>query len=95
MHLTFKDIPEAAHKYIVNGRTPLEWMIDRYQVKTDKASGIVNDPNKYSEDPLYIPNLIRRLITVSVETVRIINNMPLISEIDCTDTMPEMWKLEV
>ena len=93
--LTFKDIPEAAHKYIVNGRTPLEWMIDRYQVKTDKASGIVNDPNKYSEDPLYIPNLIRRLITVSVETVRIINNMPLISEIDCTDTMPEMWKLEV
>ena len=67
--LTFKGVPEAAHRYIVNGRSPLEWMIDRYQVKTDAASGIVNDPNKYSDDPLYIVNLIRRLVTVSVETI--------------------------
>ena len=93
-NLTFKGIPEDAHRYVINGRTPLEWMIDRYQVKTDKASGIVNDPNEYSDDPLYIPNLVRRLVTVSIETMKVIDNMPKIAEIECKESMPDAWKVQ-
>ena len=92
-NLTFKGIPDIAHRYVVNGRSPLEWMIDRYQVKTDKASGIVNDPNLYSDDPLYIVNLIRRLVTVSVETMKIIDAMTAINEIDCYIDFPDAWKV--
>lgn len=90
--LSFKGIPEAAHRYVVNGRSPLEWMIDRYQVKTDPASGITNDPNSYSDDPLYIANLIRRLVTVSVETMRIVDSLAKINEKDCYDSFPYTWK---
>lgn len=93
-NLTFKGIPEIAHRYVVNGRSPLEWMIDRYQVKTDKASGIVNDPNLYSEDPLYIVNLIRRLVTVSVETMKIVDAMSAINEKDCYVDFPDAWKVQ-
>lgn len=93
-NLTFKGIPEIAHRYVVNGRSPLEWMIDRYQVKTDKASGIVNDPNLYSDDPLYIVNLIRRLVTVSVETMKIIDAMAAINEKDCYIDFPNAWKAQ-
>ena len=92
--LTFKDIPEAAHRYIVNGRSPLEWMIDRYQMKTDSASGIVNDPNLYSNDPLYIANLVRRLVTVSVETMKIVDSLTSIDEKDCYIEFPEAWKTQ-
>ncbi len=92
--LTFKDIPEIAHRYVVNGRSPLEWVVDRYQVKTDKASGIVNDPNQYSDDPLYIVNLIRRLVTVSVETMKIVDAMSAINEKDCYIDFPDMWKVQ-
>ena len=81
-NLTFKKIPEEADRYVVNGRTPLEWMIDRYQVKTDNDSGIVNDPNEYSEDLHYIPHLILRLVTVSVETTRIVEHMPELAEME-------------
>ena len=82
-NLMLKDIPDLAHDYVVNGRSPLEWMIDRYQVKTDKDSGIVNDPNQYSEDPRYISDLVMRLVTVSVETMKIVNSLPKINEKDC------------
>lgn len=90
--LTFKDIPDIAHRYVVNGRTPLEWMIERYQVKTNPASGIVNDPNTYSDDPLYIANLIRRLVTVSAETMKIVDSFIRIKEKDCSDYFPFIWK---
>lgn len=93
-NLTFRGIPEVAHRYVVNGRSPLEWVIDRYQVKTDKASGIVNDPNLYSDDPHYITDLIRRLVTVSVETVKIIENMKKLDEKDCSIEFPDAWKVE-
>lgn len=92
-NLTFKGIPTLAHEYVINGRTPLEWMIDRYQVKADKASGIINDPNMYSEDPHYIADLICRLVTVSVETMKIVNGLVKINELDCSEEMPEMWKV--
>lgn len=93
-NLTFKDIPDIAYRYVVNGRSPLEWIIDRYQVKTDAASGIINDPNLYSEDPLYIANLIRRLVTVSVDTVKIIDSMVNIDEKDCYLDFPEAWRVQ-
>lgn len=78
-YVTLSDIPEEAHRYQVNGRSALEWLIDRYQVKTDKASGIVNDPNAWGEehgDPRYIVDLVARIVRVSVETVRIVENLP-------------------
>lgn len=90
--LTFKGIPDLAHRYVVNGRSPLEWMIDRYQVKTDPASGITNDPNTYSSDPLYIINLVQRLVTVSVETMKIVDAMTSINEKDCYADFPDVWK---
>ncbi|HET9028271.1 MAG TPA: type ISP restriction/modification enzyme [Trueperaceae bacterium] len=79
-HITISDIPDEAHGYVVNGRTPIEWLIDRYQVTTDKKSGIKNDPNEWSDDPCYILDLIQRVITVSVETVRIVNSLPPLGE---------------
>ena len=60
-HLTLAEVPGRAFEYEVNGRPAIEWIIDRYQVRTDKDSGIVNDPNTYSEDPRYIVDLLRRM----------------------------------
>ena len=69
-------IPEDAHRYVVNGRSPLEWFIDRYYIKTDSDSGIVNDPNGWFEDPRDLVRAIKRIVHVSVESVRIIDNLP-------------------
>lgn len=78
-HLTLKGIPEEAYEYQVNGRSALEWVIDRYQVKTDKKSLITNDPNDYCRavnDPRYIVDLIKRLVTVSLETQKLVGTLP-------------------
>ena len=93
-NLTIKDIPEAAQRYVVNGRSPLEWVIDRYQVKTDKASGITNDPNDYSDDPRYIVNLIESLVRVSMETMEIVDNLPALNEKPQPANWPFAWKAE-
>ena len=69
-------IPHEAHQYEVNGRTPLGWFIDRYRVKQDSHSGIVNDPNGWFEDPRDLITAIRRIVHVSVETTRIIGGLP-------------------
>ena len=69
-------IPAAAHRYHVNGRTPLEWFIDRYRIKQDKESGIVNDPNGWFDDPRDLIAAIRRVVHVSVESARIIEGPP-------------------
>jgi len=78
--ITIKDIPMEAYDYVVNGRSALEWVIDRQQVKTDKASGIVNDPNDWATEtmnnPKYPLELFLRIITVSLETVQFVNNLP-------------------
>ena len=75
--LTLRGIPEEAYHYQVNGSSPIEWAIDRYQVRTDKASGIVNDPNLWAPDnPRYIPDLIKRLITLSINSLNLINALP-------------------
>lgn len=78
-HITLGDIPAEAHEYMLGSRSALEWLIDRYQVKTDKASGIVNDPNDWARehnDPRYIIDLVKRVTRVSVETVRIVKTLP-------------------
>ena len=93
-NLTFTDIPEAANDYKVNGRSPLEWLIDRYQVKTDNASGIVNDPNDYSEDHAYISGLIPRLVTVAMETQSIISLLPPLNELEQPANWPFAWQTE-
>ncbi|GAA2109412.1 hypothetical protein GCM10009841_30710 [Microlunatus panaciterrae] len=77
--VTLTGIPDEAHRYLLGSRTALEWLIDRYQVKTDNASGIVNDPDDWCDehnDPRYIVDLIKRVTTVSVETVRMIESLP-------------------
>lgn len=78
-HVTLTGIPEEAHEYQLGSRSALEWIIDRYYIKTDKASGIVNDPNAWSRevgDPRYIVDLVKRVVTVSVETMQIVASLP-------------------
>ena len=75
-NITISNIPEKAYQYIVNGKSAIEWIIDQYRVKTDKKSGITDDPNEYSDDPKYIFNLLLRIINVSVQTVDLINQLP-------------------
>lgn len=78
-HVTLGDIPADAHRYMLGSRSALEWLIDRYQVKTDKASGIVNDPNDWGrehDDPRYIVDLVKRVTRVSVETMKIVDALP-------------------
>jgi len=74
--ITVRNIPEKAYEYMVNGRSAIEWIIDQYQVKTDRKSGITEDPNEYSEDPKYIFNLLLSIINVSVQTVDLVNSLP-------------------
>ena len=73
--LTLTNIPPQVFDYRLGNRSALEWVIDQYRVKTDKRSGIVNDPNRADEAD-YIVNLIQRVVTVSVETVKIVKGLP-------------------
>ncbi len=73
--LTLDGIPAKAFDYRLGNRSALEWVIDQYRVKTDKRSGIVNDPNR-ADDPEYIVRLIGKVITVSLETVKIVEGLP-------------------
>jgi predicted helicase len=77
--ITLGGIPEAAYRYMLGSRSAVEWIIDRYQVKADKASGIVNDPNDWSKevsDPRYIIDLLARIVTVSLETMKLVDALP-------------------
>ena len=73
--LTLDGIPAKAFDYRLGNRSALEWIIDQYRVKTDKRSGIVNDPNR-DDDPQYIVKLIAKVTTVSLETVGIVDSLP-------------------
>ncbi len=74
--LTLAGLPPGVFDYKLGNRSALEWIIDRYQVNVDKRSGIVNDPNQYSDDPRYIVKLIGQVVHVSVETVKIVAGLP-------------------
>ena len=80
-HLTLSGIPIETYDYVVNGRPALEWIMERYQFSLDKDSGIVNDPNDWSDDPQYIVNLVKRIVRVSVETVKIVKALPNLREL--------------
>ena len=77
---TLCNIPEEAYDYIVNGKPALEWVMERQSVKTDKASGIVNDANDWAietmNNPRYPMELFLRVVTVSLETMRIVRALP-------------------
>ena len=77
-HVTLSGIPEEAYRYEVNGRSAIGWILDRYQVKMDKASGILNDPNLWSNDPRYIVDLLARIVRVSIDTVAILDSLPVL-----------------
>ena len=80
-HLTLRDIPLEAYEYIVNGKSALDWIMERYAITTDKPSGIVNDPNHWSDDPRYIVDLVKRIVRVSIESVRLVKSLPPLKEV--------------
>ena len=76
-YFTLGNIPPDVHRYVVNGRTPLEWLIDRYHIKTDKDSGIVHDPNKWFEETGdNIVSMIKRITHTSIGSARVIDTLP-------------------
>jgi predicted helicase len=79
-HVTLSGIPLGTYDYIVNGKPALEWIMERYQVTTDKDSGIKNDPNEWSANPRYIVDLVKRIVRVSLETVKIVSGLPALQE---------------
>ena len=72
--LTLTGIPQECFNYRLGNRSALEWVIDQYQVSTDARSGIVSDPNR-EDDEQYIVRLIGKVVTVSVETVKLVEEL--------------------
>jgi len=79
-HITVRGIPAKAYDYVVNGRSAIDWVIERQCVKTDKDSGIVSDANRYATEtlnnPRYPLELLLRVITVSLQTLDIVQTLP-------------------
>lgn len=79
-NITLVDVPLAAYDYVVNGKPAIDWVMERQAVRQDKDSGIVNDANDYANetigDPRYPFDLLRRVITVSLETMKIVRTLP-------------------
>ncbi|WP_208431758.1 DEAD/DEAH box helicase [Bartonella schoenbuchensis] len=88
--ITMQNIPLEAYDYIVSDRPALEWVMERQIVKIDKASGIVNDANRYAVEtvgnPAYPLELFQRVITVSLETMKIVRNLPKLEMREIEDT---------
>ena len=77
--ITLTGIPAEAHEYRLGSRSAIDWLIKRYQVKTDRKSGITNDVNDWAVEinqPRYILKLIKRITTVSMKTVNIVKGLP-------------------
>ena len=90
--VSLRNIPEKAYRYKVSGRSAIEWVMDQYRVKTDRASGITNDPNDWvreSGNPRYIIDLLESVVTVSIETMKIVDSLPPINAQD----RPSFWPL--
>ena len=79
-YITISNIPERAYEYVVNGRSAIEWIMESYRIKTDKDSGITDDPNTYGDEK-YIFNLLISVISVSLKTLDLIESMPEYKEI--------------
>ena len=81
-HITIKNIPPVAYQYVVNGKSAIEWVMERYQTTIHKESGIKNDPNYWASEvgnPRYILDLLLSVINVSVKTVEIVKSLPKVS----------------
>ena len=77
-HLTIENIPLKAYEYIVNGKSALDWIMERYAVTIDKASQIKNDPNDWSrehEQPRYILDLLLSVMILSCQTVNVVSTL--------------------
>jgi len=77
--ITIEKIPAEAYEYIVNGKSAIEWIMERYAITTDPKSGIINDPNDWAKehnDEKYIFNLLLRVINVSIKTMEIVKTLP-------------------
>jgi len=77
--ITISGIPDKAYEYVVNGKSAIEWIMDRYYIKTDNDSGIINDPNDWAEEvgnPRYILDLLLSIINLSVQTANIVEGLP-------------------
>ena len=72
--LTLEGIPPETFAYRLGNRSALEWVIDQYHVSTDPRSSITSDPNR-ADDPQYIVRLVKQVVTVSVETVRLVGEL--------------------
>lgn len=75
-YIRIKGIPPEAHNYQVNGRSPIEWLIDRFRITRDKESGIVNDPNEWFENPIDLVKALKKVVYLSVVTNSIVNGLP-------------------
>lgn len=81
-YITIRHIPAEAYDYIVNGKSAVEWLMERYAITIDKKSGIKNDPNDWSrehETPGYIFDLVCSIVNVSVKTMEIVHKLPKLS----------------
>ncbi|MCM1139828.1 MAG: DEAD/DEAH box helicase family protein [Muribaculum sp.] len=81
-NITIENIPAKAYEYIVNGKSAIEWIIERYAISQDSKSLIINDPNAWSREhnnPSYIYDLLLSVINLSVQTVDIVSNLPKLS----------------
>lgn len=95
-NLTLRGIPERAQDYVINGKSALAWLVDRYKVTTDKKSGIVNDPNLYAPDnPRYIVDLLESVIRVSMETLDVMDSLPPLEELPHPDNWPAAWSMDI
>ena len=81
-YITIRNIPAEAYDYVVNGKSAIEWLMERYAVTVDKKSGIRNDPNDWSrehENPRYIFDLVCSIVNVSIKTMQIVGKLPKLS----------------
>jgi predicted helicase len=80
--IIIENIPAKAYEYVVNGKSAIEWIMERYQITIHKKSGIKNDPNDWADEvsnPRYILDLLLSIINVSIKTVDIVNSLPKIA----------------
>lgn len=91
-NLVLENIPLQAYRYVVNGKSAIKWLIERYQVAVDKKTGIVRNPNEAYDNPRYIVDLVKKVVRVSVETMNIIDGLPKLNEItNKPDCWPDAW----
>ena len=74
--IRIENIPLVAYDYVINGKSAIEWVMERYSITTNSDSGILNDPNLWSENPRYIFDLLLRIIQMSIDSVQIVTRLP-------------------